>query len=162
MNDLKEFSDEELVTLYMKGDEKAFEEIYLRYSLKMKRLIYYYLGDSDAAEDVYHEVFIRVLRHIDNFRINMVFSSWIYQIAVNCSKNYLKSRKKNEELVDREKFRIRDSAVSERSPEEQLIDDVHISAFNRAVEGLHEKFRDVFLLRFDQKMKYSDIARILS
>jgi RNA polymerase sigma-70 factor (ECF subfamily) len=161
MDNLNESGDEELVKLFKNGNEKAFDELYNRYSPKLKRLIYYYLGDSQTADDVFHDVFIRVINHIDKFNIEMNFSSWIYQIAVNCSKNYIKKKKKNEVLVEKEKFRMKDKPFSTDTPEDEIVNNIDIEGFNNAVQNLKDKFRDVFVLRFDHKMKYMEIADVL-
>ena len=89
-SDLKSVSDEDVVRLFKDGDESAFDELYCRYSERLKRLIFYYVGDSDEADDVFHDVFLRVFKHVGSYRDDKPFSSWIYQIAVNCSKNHRK------------------------------------------------------------------------
>ncbi len=161
MNNLKESGDEELVKHFKNGNERAFDELYNRYSPKLKRLIYYYLGDSQTADDVFHDVFIRVINHIEKFNVSMNFSSWIYQIAVNCSKNYIKKNKKNEVLIEKEKFRMKDKPFSTNTPEDEIVANIDLEGFNNAVQSLKDKFRDVFILRFDHKMKYMEIARVL-
>ena len=84
--DLTPLGDEDLVKVFKDGNERAFDELYARYASKLKRLIYYYLGDAEESDDVLHDVFLRVFMHIDSFNTEKVFSSWIYRIAVNCSK----------------------------------------------------------------------------
>ncbi len=154
-------SDEELVVLYKNGDERAFEELYERYARRLKRLIYYYVGDSETADDVFHDVCMRVIKHVDKFRTNMTFSSWIYQITVNCSKNFLKKKSKNERLLEKEKFRIRGDKREIRTPEDEIVDEFDVEIFNKAVDSLKDRFRDVFILRFDHRLKYVEIADIL-
>ena len=161
MQDISLSSDEDLVRSYRKGNDRAFEELYSRYALKLKRIIYYYVYDVDDVEDVFHDVTVRVIRHIDSFNPKMNFSSWIYQIAINCSKNYIKRNKKNETLIEREKFRMISTARKSPSPEETIISDIDMSEFNKAVESLDDKFRDVFLLRYDHGVRYSKISTIL-
>lgn len=161
MQNLIQYTDEELVSLYKSGSEKAFDELYSRYALKLKKLIYYYLGDSDEANDVFHDVFIRVIRHIENFNLQMTFSSWIFQIAVNCSKNYIKKKKRNEVLIEKEKFKLKDTISGSISPEEEIISEIDLAEFNHAIDNLQDKFRNVFILRFDQKLKYSEISNVL-
>ncbi len=162
MDDIKSSKDEDLVVHYKAGKERAFDELFLRYAVRIKRLIYFYIGDMESAEDIFQEVFIRVYRHIDKFNIHMTFSSWIYQIAINCSKNYIKKNKQFDAIIDREKFRVKDIENTIDTPEEQIIKEMDIKEFNRAIETLGIKFKDVFVLRFDQKMKYQEIADILN
>lgn len=162
MQDISLLSDEDLVRQYRKGSERAFEELYSRYAAKLKRIIYYYIYDTDDAEDIFHDVTLRVIRHIESFDLTMSFSSWVYQIAINCSKNYIKRNKKNETLIEKEKFRMIEIGQKNPSPEEAIISDIDMNEFNRAVESLEDKFKDVFVLRFDHGIRYSKISSILN
>ncbi len=161
MSDIKSSSDEDLIKIYLSGDERAFDELYSRYESKLKRLIYYYVGDPDEVNDVFHDVAIRVVKHIRTYNPNRAFSSWIYQIAVNCSKNHIKKSKRNLSLIEKEKFRLAGMEQQQMSPEESIINENDMKEFNAAIENLSEKFRDVFVLRYDHNMKYSDISQVL-
>jgi RNA polymerase sigma-70 factor (ECF subfamily) len=156
---LKSLKDEELVRLFKSGNEQAFDELYFRYAPKLKKLIYYNLGDVDESNDVFHDVFIRVYKHIDSYNVNMPFSSWIYKIAVNCSKNYRRKSIRNEVLIEKEKTNI-NTVRNESTPEELYIKDADMQEFYKAVDSLKDKFRTVFLLRFDHGLQYRDISEI--
>ncbi len=156
-----EATDEDLVIKYKEGDNRAFEEIYLRYNKKLNRLIYNYIYNSTEVEDVFHEVIIRVLRHIDKFNLSMSFSSWVYQIAVNCSKNFLNLKTKSEVLQNKEKLRVRMNFQNCNSLEDDILKDFDMVEFNNAINSLGDKFKDVFLLRYDHKLKYIEVAKVL-
>lgn len=161
MRDFSNNSDEDLVALFKKGEEQAFDELYIRYSSRLVKVIYYYVGDVDSAEDVLHEAFMRVIRHLDTYKSDRAFSSWIFQIAINCSKNHIKKSKRKDELFERITFNLPKGGGEAPSPEEDLISSLEIEAFNRAVERLKPKFQEVMLLRTGESMKYSDIAAVL-
>lgn len=161
MQDYITFTDEELVQLFKEGNEFAFSELYSRYEQKLKRLIYYYVPNVDDASDVFHETVIRVFRHINTYNTRKPFSSWIYQIAINCSKNYIKRYKRDNRLVEKEKFRMNKGVLHADSAEDVFISNYDLDEFNKSIDNLKEKFKAVFVLRHDHKMKYSDIARIL-
>ncbi len=162
--DLKSLSDEEIARQFREGSEKAFEELYTRYSDKLRRAIYYYLGDADDSEDVFHDVFIRVFKHIDTYRDDRPFSSWIFQIAVNCSKNSRKKSARKDSIFEREKAEHREGrrgSAAALSPEEEYIRDSDMVEFLDAVGRLKDKFRMVFLMRYDQGLRYCEIADFL-
>jgi len=162
--DLKSLSDEEVVRQFREGREDAFDELYTRYNDKLRRVIYYYLGDADDSEDVFHDVFVRVFKHIGTYRDDRPFSSWIYQIAVNCSKNYRKKSARNDIIFEREKEEFREGAKETAvalSPEEEFIRNTDMKEFFGAVGGLKDKFRTVFMMRYDQGLRYGEIADIL-
>jgi RNA polymerase sigma-70 factor (ECF subfamily) len=161
MRDLENLSDEELVELFRDGNEDAFTALYRRFEDRLKRLIYYYIPDADEVNDVFHDVLMRVVKHMGSFNVKKTFSSWIYQIAINCSKNHINRRRRDTTLIEKEKFRLKEEPRRNGNPENQLISKLDMQEFNRAVENLKEKQRDVFVLRYDHGMKYADIAGIL-
>jgi RNA polymerase sigma-70 factor (ECF subfamily) len=159
--DFKLLSDEEIVGHYRNGREEAFDELYRRYAPRLKSLIYHHVGDAEDSDDIFHEVFLRVFRHLPSYNEERPFSSWIYQIAVNCSKNYRKKSARNEILIEREKSDVRDKTESE-SPEEMILQETDLREFYTAVDGLKDSFKTVFLLRFEQNLKYRDISEMLN
>ncbi|OHD63539.1 MAG: hypothetical protein A2176_07065 [Spirochaetes bacterium RBG_13_51_14] len=161
MKDFKRFTDEELVQLYRNGSDQAFTELYVRYERKLKRLIFYYIPNTDEADDVFHDTVMRVFRHIDTFNVKRSFSSWIYQIAVNCSKNYIGRHRRESRLLDEERYRLSGEYHQSLSPEDICISNNDLEEFNRAIEQLKERFRIVFVLRHDHKLKYAEIAGVL-
>jgi len=154
-------SDEDLVRIFKEGNEKAFDELYGRYAARLKRLIYYYLNDSDESDDVLHDVFIRVYMHIESFKMDMVFSSWVYRIAVNCSKNYRKKHRRDAIPMESDQMDLESSGGSD-SPEELFLKEDDMRAFHEAVESLKDKFKIVFLLRYDHGFQFSQISKILN
>lgn len=161
MSDLKDRSDEELVSLFLNGNEFAFEEIYRRYAPKLKKFIYFYLGNDTEMEDILHEVFIRFFRHAGSFKPEMNFSSWIYKISLNSCKNYIGSVKRSADIIEKEKVRLSRTDNFYESPEQIFIGEMDIEYFRDAVNSLKDKFRAVFLLRYEENMKYADICKIL-
>ncbi len=161
MQDLKTFNDEELVEAFRSGNERAFTELFNRYEQKLKRLIYYYVPNVDEANDVLQDAVIRVFRHIGTFDPDKSFSSWIYQIAINCSKNYISRNRRETQLLEQERYRMAGDQLRGGSPEDIFINEHDLEEFNRSVENLKDKFKIVFILRHDHKMKYSEIAEIM-
>ncbi len=161
MDDFTLFSDEELVSLFKNGSERAFEELYGRYSPRLKRLIYRYVQDGDAVHDIFHDTLMRVIRHIGTFNVRMSFASWIYQIAVNCTRNHHRKHARDRTLVQKESARIAETGRGTPSPDDEVMEEEDRLAFDEAVYALGDKFRDVFILRYDHEMKYQDIAAAL-
>ena len=71
-------------------DERAFEEVVVLYRDRVFGLILRMLGNREEAEDLAQEVFITVLKSIDSFRGESKFSTWLYRIAANHTKNRMK------------------------------------------------------------------------
>ncbi len=84
-----------LVDRISSGDSAAFQEFVERYKKKIYYIAYDITGDHNDAEDVSHEVFIKVFRSLKTFRRNAKISSWLYQISVNASIDLLVRNPRN-------------------------------------------------------------------
>src|SRR5688572_11701136 len=71
-------------------DERAFREIVELHRDRVYNLTYRMLGNRAEAEDVTQEVFITVFKHIDQFRGDSKFSTWLYRVTANHCKNRIK------------------------------------------------------------------------
>jgi RNA polymerase sigma-70 factor (ECF subfamily) len=75
--------EEELVQLFQKKDPEAFRKLYGQYASKMMAVCVRYMGDADKAKDVLQDGFIKVLKHIHEFRSEGSLEGWIRRIIVN-------------------------------------------------------------------------------
>src|ERR1700724_2237783 len=92
---LRAMDDAEVVTSFLGGEERAFQELVERYQTRLLNFIYRTIGDREKAEGVVQEVFIRVYRHLHRFDRSKKFSTWVYTIASNLAKNELRNRSRN-------------------------------------------------------------------
>src|SRR5579884_3747036 len=75
--------DHDLVTAVRRGEDCAFEELFLRYRGRIRSYASGILADADRAEDITQDVFISALRRLRNTERPIAFKPWIYQIAKN-------------------------------------------------------------------------------
>ncbi len=92
---LDDLTDEELVSAHLQGRPGAFHRLYDRYRDRLIHFITRKTGDPDRAQDLVQEAFIRVTRHLHRFDTSKKFSTWIYTIAGNLSKNELRNRSRS-------------------------------------------------------------------
>src|SRR5262247_3238337 len=92
---LRTLDDSAVVTAFLGGEERAFQELVERYQTRLLNFVYRIIGDRERAEDLVQEVFIRVHRHLGRFDRSKKFSTWIYTIASNLAKNELRNRSRN-------------------------------------------------------------------
>ncbi|CAN5631789.1 sigma-70 family RNA polymerase sigma factor [soil metagenome] len=92
---LAALSDEDLVTAHLDGRPGAFQELFHRYRDRLVHFITRKTGDGDRAQDLVQEAFIRVTRHLHRFDTTKKFSTWVYTIASNLSKNELRNRSRS-------------------------------------------------------------------
>src|SRR5690349_14751201 len=92
---LRQSDDSTVVSAFLGGEERAFQELVERYQTRLLNFIYRTIGDRDRAEDLVQEVFIRVYRHLHRFDRSKKFSTWVYTIASNLAKNELRNRSRS-------------------------------------------------------------------
>lgn len=86
-------SDVELMLAVQAGDMDAFARLVDRHRNAIVNLSYRYIGNRADAEDLAQEVFLRVFRARDRYRVEAKFTTWLYRVAVNASLNEVRNRK---------------------------------------------------------------------
>jgi RNA polymerase sigma-70 factor (ECF subfamily) len=147
------FSDQELMQRLIKGENHAFNFLVGRYKNKLFNLIYRLLKSREEAEDVLQETFLRVYREKENYNFDYSFSTWIYTIALNLAKNEMRRRNKFK-FLDLELFKNN----TELAAPENNNEDALISALEKVMDKLPERYKTVLLLREMNQLSYEEIA----
>jgi RNA polymerase sigma-70 factor (ECF subfamily) len=157
-------SDEQLVALTVKGDVSAFNDLVGRWEGSLYSFVYRYLGDHEEARDICQEAFVRAYTHLDGFRGQAKFSSWLYQIALNLCRSKLR-RKKSRPTVsidDREEdnplWALPDTRAT---PAEAALEGERAMAVREAIAMLPEAQREVIILKEYHGLKFREIAEVL-
>ena len=164
---LRASDDSAVVTAFLAGEERGFQELVERYQTRLLNFIYRTIGDRDRAEDLVQEVFIRVYRHLHRFDRSKKFSTWVYTIASNLAKNELRNRSRNPLVL----FQAMRGATEEEDRPLQFEDttarpdDMYRKRHLRelvedTVAKLPEHHRQVFVLRELEGKSYEEIAEI--
>jgi len=155
-------SDEELMSLYIKGDRKAFEEIYNRYGNYLLNFFNRKLWqDREKAEDFTQELFTKLINKPQQFDVTKKFKTWLFTIAANMCKNEYKRmeiRKTTRDDVPegfeaKANVKMADRSVDESDFSTQL---------NAELNKLNDKHKEVFMLRHFEGLSLNEIAEILS
>lgn len=164
---LRALDDAAVVTAFLEGEERAFQELVDRYQTRLLNFIYRTIGDREKGEDLVQEVFIRVYRHLHRFDRSKKFSTWIYTIASNLAKNELRNRSRNPLVLFQT---IRKNWADEDRPlqfedssmrPDDLFRKRHLRELVEAsVARLPEHHREVFVLRELEGKSYEEIAEI--
>lgn len=131
---------------------ESFQEAIYNY---IRRLVV----THEDAQDVLQEVFIRVFRHMDQFRNESSLSTWIYRIATNESLRLLNARKEEGEIASEE---MQEELIEKLKASDYIDYENELAVkFQEAILSLPEKQRLVFNLRYYDELEYEEIARIL-
>ena len=87
-------TDEELVARSIGGDVDSFNQLVLRWERPIYALAYRVIGREEEARDVVQETFLRAFRGIGNFRGQAKFSSWVYRIALNLCRDWIRRERR--------------------------------------------------------------------
>lgn len=160
-------SDEALLQAYRGGDRGAFEALLNRYRRPIFNFVLRFVNERAPAEELYQEVWLKVVERCDDFRGDAKFSTWLYAIARNlCVDHQRKMRFRTHASLDAPNPG-RGPAGTERlvnpgpSAEQRAIAGRTRDRIARAVQALPEEQREVFLLRQLQGLPFHEIAEIV-
>lgn len=155
-----EASDEELMLSYREGDAAAFDRLYARHKGALFRFVRRSIGDRALAEELYQEIWMRVIEARARYEPQARFTTWLYTIARNRLVDHW--RKRGLQIVSLEAGDdppLDPDAGPAHDPPRQLQARERLERFMRALEALPPAQREVFLLREEAGMSIAEIAR---
>lgn len=160
-------TEPELVRLLKKGDRDAFNELVELYQNKIINIAYGMLSDREDALDASQEVFIKVYRSINTFNENSSLSTWIYRIAANICKDYLRKRQRTTKTVsihaddEDEKDKIQEIPDESYTPEESAEHTELQIQIRKAIDSLSSDYKAVLVMCDIEGISYEKAAEIL-
>jgi RNA polymerase sigma-70 factor, ECF subfamily len=164
---LQDMPDSDVVAAFLAGEERAFGEIVTRYQTRLLGFVYRTVNDREKSKDLVQDVFLRVYRHLHNFDRTKKFSTWIYTIAANLTKNELRNRSRDPLMLLQSMKTIwrgeeRPLELEDRSsrPDDLFRRRQLYSLVEGAATRLSARHRQVFVLRDVEGKSYEEIAEI--
>ena len=158
------WTDEELVAKSVGGDAESFNELILRWERPIYVLAYRTIGREEDARDVCQETFLRAFRALPGFRGQAKFSSWLYRIALNLCRDWIRREKRTPVAQAPEGVDIIELA-GETTPAETIEDLVARHELGRAVgkamSMLPEEQRTAIILKEYHGLTFQEIADLL-
>lgn len=163
MENISRLTDEELAISYVRGNNRAFDELLSRNQSKLFSYILFVVRDEDKANDLFQETFVKVItklhqgRYVDSGK----FGAWIMRIAHNVimdwyreqrSRNLIEPTDEND-LSNLSGNEILDSNVENRYVNDQIMFDV-----KNMMNMLPPTQREVVFMRFYQDLSFKEIA----
>jgi RNA polymerase sigma-70 factor (ECF subfamily) len=147
------------------GDKDGFRLLVERHSRSVFRLAYRLTGNEQDAEDVVQETFLRAYKQLRNFESRASFGTWLYRIAVNCSLDLVRSRKRRNELMTPEDSEMDDPIVAlpshDPTPDRVAMSGEVRDRVAEAMTELSASERTAFVLRHFEGMCIEDVSRVL-
>ncbi len=154
---MAEFAEQDnaLVERLQNGDPQAIDEIVERYKRPLFAFILRMVDDYYTAEDLFQETWLRAVRSIRRFRGDSRFSTWLFQIAVNLCRDWIRSK------TGRQFVPFEDIDELSCDPSVDPVRLLQSEAVRKLVGELPDKMREVIVLRYFHDMDDPEIARVV-
>lgn len=162
-------SDEILAKMAGEGDTHAFEELFNRHKKTILNFIYRMIGSRETAEEVTLEVFMNVYRNLDTFDPARKFTTWLYTIARNLTKNALRDKKYFRDVSldrdlgeGREGMTLKDLIADETMRPDTILESEELqSEAQRVLGSMPPELKEVITLCSIQGLTYEEAGRII-
>ena len=157
-NTLSTLTDAELMQRIGRGEHKAFDTLYYRYSRRLGGFFLRMLAyDTAKAEDMVQELFARVWTHRNEYRSTQPFATWLYTMAYNLCKNEYRHEAVCQAYI--EQCQQREEPTEELS--EAMERDELRQRLRQVVQSLPTAQHDAFLLHYDEELTIPEVAHII-
>jgi RNA polymerase sigma-70 factor (ECF subfamily) len=162
---LMQLDDEQLISDYIHGDEKALSILIEKYLSDAYNFAFRLIYDKQAAEDIAQESFIKAWKKIRGFRSGSSFKTWLFAIVRNTAIDWLRSKRK-QALIPTSDEQIEGFAAeklidNELRPDELIARAENIQYVRTLLIELDPAYREVLTLRYSSNMTFAEIGNFL-
>jgi RNA polymerase sigma factor (sigma-70 family) len=158
--------DQLLIALALKGDEKSFARLMVKYKDSIYFMLLKMVKNKNDAEDLTLEAFGKAFANLSFYSTDYAFSTWLYRIASNNCIDFLRKKKgmrlslNNDQESDSE-VTSSNLKSSSPNPEERLIIKQRGRILHNFIQKLKPQYRDLIELRYFKEYSYEEIAKEL-
>lgn len=163
MLQLKSLTDQELISLYLNDNPSAFEILLNRHKDRIYTSIYLFVKDTETAEDIFQEVFIKIIDTLKKgkYQNEDKFLQWALRISYNlCVDNFRKSKRMSI-VANTDTFDVFNVLASDEDHmETSIIKSQTHSRLNTLIDQLPAEQREVIILRHYADMSFKEISKM--
>ena len=148
-------SEAEIVARVLKGDRQVYALLVEEYKSPIYNLAYRMTGNSEDADDLTQETFIRAYQYLWRYDMRRKFFTWLYTLALNLIRSHL--RKKNKYNKSSEELSAHLLSDKNSSPETDLIETQEIGVYLLCLE---EESRALLIMKYMQELPFEEITQI--
>lgn len=138
--------------------EERLEWLMNAYGDDIARLAFTYMKNKQLSEDIAQEVFIKCYEHLDNFRNESSYKTWLYRITVNLCKDKLKSWSYRNIVLTEFFSKIKSTS---QSPELELVRQEDKQLLSEKILALPIRYRELIIFYYYEELSYNQIADLL-
>ena len=158
-------SDEQLISDYLDGDERAISTLVDRYLVNIYNFVFQLSNDEQATEDITQESFIKAWKNIRGFKRGSSFQTWLFAITRNSAIDWLRSKKElafsRFETTEGSNLLLDTLADNQPLPDELLTRAEDARFVQLLLADLDPLYRDVINLRYSSNMTFEEIGEFL-
>ena len=163
MKNFEGVSDEALALLYVKGDNRAFDELLSRTQTKLFTYIMFVVRDHDIADDIFQETFVKVITKLQQglYTDSGKFQFWITRIAHNCIMDWYRQQQSSHIIEVNEENdlqNLKSASVMDTNKEAEMINEQILIDIKKMMNTLPAPQREVVYMRFFQQLSFKEIA----
>ena len=164
MDKLKQMADDALVTLYLEGNNSAFDVLLNRHKDRLFNYIFFIVRSKEVAEDIFQETFVKAIVTLQQGRYTNdgKFAAWITRIAHNLVIDQFRIER-NENTVSNDETEVdllNDARLAEGTIENRMVNEQVLKDVRMLVDELPDCQREVVFMRYYQDLSFKDIADI--
>ena len=163
MKNFEGVSDEALALLYVKGDNRAFDELLSRTQTKLFTYIMFVVRDHDITDDIFQETFVKVITKLQQglYTDSGKFQFWITRIAHNCIMDWYRQQQSTH-IVDANEENdlqnLKNASVMDSNKEAEMINEQILIDIKKMMNTLPAPQREVVYMRYFQQLSFKEIA----
>ena len=157
--------DQKLVSRVQKGDRAAFDLLLVKYQNRVASIVSRFVSNPEDIADLTQEVFIRVYRAIHSFRGDSAFYTWLFRIAINQAKSYLKKNKARvgfqENTHSEYNIEEQNNGHHSETPENLLSRSELAEGIENALAVMPAELSIALILREFDGLSYDEISKVM-
>jgi RNA polymerase sigma-70 factor (ECF subfamily) len=161
--DVLSMNDQQLITGYLDGNQKAFEVLLNRHKDRIYTQIYLFVKDSDLAEDIFQDVFIKIIDTLRKGKYNHEgkFLQWAMRISYNMCVDHFRKNKRRSKVSSTDTFDIFDVLeCKDDNMEKSIIKSSIHTEIRELIDKLPAEQREVVILRHYADMSFKEISQM--
>ncbi len=160
---LQPYTEQDLVRLYVTGNELALEELITRHKTKIFTSIYLMVKDQYLAEDIFQDAFIKVIKTLRSGKYNEEgkFLPWVMRIAHNLVIDYFRKEKRTPVITSSDSVDVLNTLLFyDENIEDKMLKEQSHKELKMLIRNLPEEQKEVLLMRHYADLSFKDIAYV--
>jgi len=158
----KDLNDEALMLAYAGGDMAAFETLYQKHKGSLYRYFIRQIPDRTLAEDLYQELWNRIIKASASYKVTAKWTTWVYTMAHNLVIDHVRALKPVDPLEDDDDVEGQTGSLGNNDPETLQANEQLADQLKRCIQKLPQAQQEVFLLNEETGMSLKAISEVVS